>query len=515
MNHEQINDFFRFVIDRVIGVSGIIFNLAVLLKIKLFPVHQHWLKCRYRLHKDTPIRGYDQVTLDSIESRYKKIGRGAVYAYTSGSTNRPKKIVYDPNRLRQTRFVFINAFFRYLSTLPKNRSLFIFSSFDTDESLTSLLLNEPELPPYLCGLQAPHRVQNHRICKTLSKLYGDTAVRFWILAVANPGMIYATNPTTISMFFNELYYDWEKSTALIKHYINHPLNLKDIYKRIASRGSIQRMQQIAASSEPLPIRDLFPGLQGYACWNGGYVGPFIEDIRQYLPSNAYKHFPMYSMSTETIETIPGHNGFHPIAPGVFYEFIEEGKEDLPSNLLRAKNLIPGKTYSMVISDGYGLKRYQTEDLFKCAGMVAGMPDLRFVRRRNLSYSFTGEKLTAEQLRLAFKDAQSHFPELHHGFLTCFPSKASDRSVPSYCVVYVFNEMKPECKISEVASHVQARLKDYNHEFKLKIDSRRLGELIAETMPMKDFMRYLSGTDSTSQTKILPMYTKLWENFKTQ
>jgi hypothetical protein len=515
MNHERINDFFRFLIDHVIGVSGVLFKLATLLKIKLFPVNQLLLKYRYRLHKDTPIRGYDDATVYSVESRYVTLGRTAIYAYTSGSTNRPKKIAYDQQRVKQTRSVFINAFFRYLSKLPKNRTLFIFSSFDKDQSLTSLLSKETELPPYLCGLQAPHRVQNHPIFKRLSKLYGDTAVRFWILAVSNPGMIYATNPSTISMFFHELYNDWEKSSALIKEHISHPLELENIYERIASSGSIERMQKIATTSVPLPISDLFPGLQGFACWDGGYVGPFIEAIRHYLPSNAYKHFPMYSMSTETIETIPGLSGFHPMAPGVFYEFIEEVREDAPSNLVCAKNLIPGKIYSMVVSDDYGLKRYQTEDMFECVALVQGMPDLRFLCRRNLSYSFTGEKLTAEQLSLAFKDAQSHFPELHEGFLTCFPSKASEKSVPSYCVVYVFNDVKPECKLSEVVSHVQERLKDYNYEFKSKIESRRLGKLKSEAMPLKDFMRHLSGTNSKSQIKILPMYTKLWENFRTQ
>ncbi len=522
MNNEWINDLFRSIIDRVIGVSAIVFKFILFLQIKIYRFHQAWLKRKYRITEDTPIRGYDQETIASIEARSNKLGSGAVYAYTSGSTNRPKRIAYDKKRLRQTRFVFINAFFRYLAMLPKNRSLFIFSPFSADQSLTSFLLRERGATPYFCGLQAPHRIQNDPIIQALAKSYGDTAVRFWILAVSNPGMIYATNPSTIFIFFNDLYEDWERSSALIRNCINHsrnvPVELKQIYERICSHGSTDRLKKISSCSQPLAIKELFPGLQAFACWDGGYVNTFIEQIRRYLPGEQYTHFPMYSMSTETIETIPGLNGFLPMATGVFYEFIEEGKEDILANVVCANNLIPGKLYSMLVSDRYGLKRYQTEDLFECVALVHGIPDLRFIRRRNLSYSFTGEKLTAEQLCLAFKDAESSFPEIQNGFLTCFPSKRSQKSAPSYCIVYVSNE-KPRCNISAVASHVQERLKSYNNEFKSKIESRRLAKLSSEMMPMKDFLRHLTGTkeniNSLSQIKILPMYTKLWENFITQ
>ncbi|MCI0612313.1 GH3 auxin-responsive promoter family protein, partial [bacterium] len=351
MKHERINDFFRSIIDRLIGVSAIFFKFILFLQTKTYCVHQAWLKRKYRITEDTPIHGYDQETIVSIESRFNKLESDAVYAYTSGSTDRPKKIAYDRKRLRQARFVFINTFFRYLAMLPKNRSLFIFSSLGADQSLTSLLLRERGTPPYLCRLQAPHRIQNHPIIQALAKSYGDTAVRFWILAVSSPGMIYATNPSTISIFFNDLYADWERSSALIKDYINQPQNLstelQQIYDSIASSKSNDRLKRISSCSQPLAIKELFPSLQAFACWDGGYVNSFIEQIRRYLPAEHYKHFPMYSMSTETIETIPGLNGFLPMAPGVFYEFIEEGKEDISANIICADSLIPGKLYSML------------------------------------------------------------------------------------------------------------------------------------------------------------------------
>ena len=55
--------------------------------------------------------------------------------------------------------------------------------------------------------------------------------------------------------------------------------------------------------------------------------PFLDRLAKHLPAPRYKLIPMYSMSTETIETLPNFRGedvaFLPIAAGVVYEFIEE------------------------------------------------------------------------------------------------------------------------------------------------------------------------------------------------
>ena len=525
MNHERINDFLRFLIDYAIKTLALIFRFLLFIRLNTYFISQAWLRRKYRIVGGTPIHGFDEEILTSIELRFGKMGTSAAYAYTSGSTSHPKKIAYDAKRLRRTRMVFIDAFFRYLAGLPNNCTLFIFSPFESDDSLTGLLMKESGLPSYVSGLQAPHRVQNHPAIQALAKVYGDTAVRFWILTIANPGMIYATNPSTIALFLNELHEQWETSSALIKDYVNNPEEFSEtvgkIHCRIASLGSSERLKRIASSHEPLAEKELFPGLHGFACWDGGYVRPFIQQIRKYLPSEQYKHYPMYSMSTEVIETIMKLNGvqpvFLPMAPGVCYEFIDEHNEDIVANVLRPNQLTPGRLYSMLVSDAYGLKRYQTEDLFECVGAVSGIPDLRFVRRRNLSYSFTGEKLTAEQLSLAFADVESFFPELwKSGFLTCFPTMAPHQPSPSYRVVFVYNNGNLPKNIANIASQVQERLKHYNYEFKSKIESRRLGELTFESMPIREFLQHLCNTRnascSRSQIKTLPLYTKLWENF---
>ena len=129
--------------------------------------------------------------------------------------------------------------------------------------------------------------------------------------------------------------------------------------------------------------------------------PFLDRLANHLPAPRYRLIPMYSMSTETVETetVFRNSGVHflPLASGVVYEFIKAGGRRALRMCCQPDQLKPGESYAMVVSDGYGLRRYQTGDLFACRGIVNGLPDLAFLRRRALEYSFVGEKVTAEQL----------------------------------------------------------------------------------------------------------------------
>ena len=520
---ERWNDALRWWIDRFIGACAVIFRIILIVRMKCYYRRQESLRRQYAVIGSTPVHVYDDFMRDLIKQKYEEREHGAVYACTSGSTSIPKKIIYDSRRLRRTRMVFIDAFFRRLARLRGHRTLYIFSCFDDDASLTALLLKERGLPPYLSGLQAPHRVQNHAIFRELVATYGETAVRLWVLTISNPTMIYSTNPSTIATFLNECFDNWPMSKRLIADYVQDAMDntiLRTIHKRIASNESSRRLHRIASSQATPSVTELFPALSAISCWDGGYVAPFVDQVRKYFPSQQYQFLPMYSMSTETIETIVGPapgSCFLPMAPGVLYEFIEEGGTDSPGNLLTSDRLRPGNSYSMVVSDNYGLRRYQTEDLFYCADMIEGIPDLRFVRRRNLTYSFTGEKLTGEQLKIAFRKAQEYFPQLiEKGFLTCFPSFSAAHKLPRYRLILVQTGALKRFDGSALARFVQNRLAELNREFDMKIRSTRLGDIVYDSVPIRDFVRRISrSTDRSawsSQFKFLPLYPKLWEAF---
>jgi hypothetical protein len=104
------------------------------------------------------------------------------------------------------------------------------------------------------------------------------------------------------------------------------------------------------------MHELLPGLRAYCCWDGGYVIPFLQRIRQSLPAERFVHIAMYSMSTETLETLAYYVGsrahFLPIAPGVYYEFLPEGADDDTFVALRQSAMTAKHDY---LSAGRGRK----------------------------------------------------------------------------------------------------------------------------------------------------------------
>ena len=523
---ERINDSLRWLIAGWIVILATAFHALSLIRVWAYGLNQRRLRSKYAVSDDTPVRTYDSKTREAIERRFTRMGPTAAMVETSGTTDEPKRIAYDRRRFRRTRWIFIEALFGQLAKIPGNRTLFIFSSIAEDSTLTGRLLAENGLPPYLCGLQAPHRVQNHPAIRALVRTYGETAVRLWIVAIAAPDVFYATNPSTLARFLEDVRGDWTTSRKLVADYVSEPEGLPAalgrIHRRIASRGAAFRLRTIAASPTPLASGHMFPSLRAFCCWDGGYVGSFIDQVREHLPASEYRHLPMYSMSTETVETElvarDGAEHFLPIAPGVLYEFLEEAAMDRPMNLLRPDQLSPGRRYTMVVSDNYGLRRYQTEDIFECVGKVSHLPDLRFRQRRTLSYSFTGEKLTARQLELAYESAMTQFPELAgQVFLTCFPSKRAGEFLPRYRLVMVRTGHTCLRQAADIARCVEQRLSELNPEFSAKVESRRLGTLEPEVLDFAAFVQRVGtkrhGHSWESQFKFLPLYPKLWETLE--
>jgi GH3 auxin-responsive promoter len=524
---ERMNDALRAVIGVWFWALSLPLEWLHRRRLKQFAMAQAALRSGYGIETTTPIRTFDQGVAEDVERARSLLGNEAIDVFTSGSTRNRKRLLYSKARLKQAELAFTESFARLFRQLGVKRiSLFVVAPPGDDGSLTSLLVREARVPPWPVWLQAPYRAQVHPSVRETSERYGTTATRAVMLAVTNPGVLYATNPSTLALLFEDVREEWGSVKDLARACLQKRAPLAALLGRLSSGGAWIRLQRIAASSVPLPPSEWMPGLEAVICWDGGYVRPFLERLWGVLDPERVRHIPMYSMSTETLETLPtvvrASDGstsvaFLPIAPGVLYEFVEDGKDDLPENLLSPEQLEPGHSYAMVVSDGYGLRRYQTEDLFECVRRVAGLPDLRFVRRRNLSFSFTGEKLTGEQLAIALRAAAEAVPELGAGMLSCFPCPGSDpKELPHYKLVLATRSGEGlDAALGErLCQSVEAQLYELNAEFRAKRETRRLGELRFVTLSLEEFVRRAGGdADARSwdgQFKVLPLYPRLWE-----
>ena len=231
-----VNDYLRYVIGWTIKLSGLIGSAWQLLWIIDFRANQKRLKRKYNIRPGTPMISYGPKVERSIKNAALKHGLKARFATTSGSTGKPKEILYTRRRLFALKLSFSDMFARACFSFRIARTaLYVFSSFDPDASLTSLLLDERVLPNYLSTLQAPYRVQHHGAIRSLVSQYGSTAVRLWLLTVSNPGVLYSTNPSTISTFLDELARDWPRNTRLIKDWYNKPSSFSPTVHKIFQR----------------------------------------------------------------------------------------------------------------------------------------------------------------------------------------------------------------------------------------------------------------------------------------
>src|SRR5262245_6901525 len=192
----DMNDVIRRFIDLFIAANAVLFRAAIRLRIRTYQLHQAWLRSRYRID-GLGASGYEEQTFSKE--------RGLRMACTSGSTTTPKEIPYSNWRVRRTLLVFVSAMFRNLAAhLPANRTFFALTSTKPDASLTAMLTTDQGPPLYLCGLHAPHRMLVREDLQQALRTYGETAVRVWLMTVSNPGLLYATNPSTIATFLESI-----------------------------------------------------------------------------------------------------------------------------------------------------------------------------------------------------------------------------------------------------------------------------------------------------------------------
>ncbi|MCK6549793.1 GH3 auxin-responsive promoter family protein [Myxococcota bacterium] len=490
------------------------------------------LRREYGLTDDTPIRGYDDETRARIEALAR--ARSDVrLAYTSGSTSTPKALAYPPERLRSFKRDSLSAGIRAWARAGiREPSIFVLSSLAEDESFASLAVFQRREPSRVQGLIEPARYLFMPALAPHLARFGATAVRLWLMVLSNPGLVYSTNPSTLAVLLAELFDDWPRATSMIRAVVAGEVDdpgTRRITRRVIATGAAERLARVASSSSPLPIADYLPGLSAYCCWDGGYVTSFLAQIHRWLPRDRYFHVPMYAMSTETIETLPyfgadGTIAFLPLGPRVVYELLPEDTPDDPRLLLAPRAAERGRTYALVVSDPWGLVRYQTEDLFLCAGHVRGLPDLRFVRRRGLTWSFTGEKLTGEQLTEAFARTTDAVPALRAlgAQLTVMPTWPDGAALPGYhlLVGHPGRRLEHALDASQLATAFDAALSAINAEYAAKRVSARLAaprvcvlpyDVIAEALDAKRTGAPMGASRAwESQFKLTPLIKRRYE-----
>jgi len=150
--------------------------------------------------------------------------------------------------------------------------------------------------------------------------------------------------------------------------------------------------------------EIWPYLTLISCWSDGHASHYVESLKALFPNveiqpkgliatEAFISFPMIDKSGSVL-SINSH----------FFEFVEEGGE---KNTKLAHQLNEGKYYSVIVTTGGGLYRYQLQDIIKVVGFSGQLPLIQFIGKNDNISDFMGEKLNGmhveETLKRTFKD----------------------------------------------------------------------------------------------------------------
>lgn len=480
--------------------------------------NQRALARRYQLDGVAP-EPYGQATRQRILYLADLSADEKQFAWTSGTTREPKQIYYPARRAKRVqRTLMEQVLLAYDYAKLERPSFYLLTSMTPDKSWSSLFIRR-SFPPLVNRLLLSGSILFVPRAAELVGRFSQSSVHIALWLLAEPAFVVTANPSSLYIILEQVHTEWERIRDEVRQILAEK-GINDLRQSIPGSDEERqvKIKRILNAAAPPTVQELLPALRVIYCWNGGYVQPFIDNLKTLLDGYAVKFLPMFSVSTETVafQMYPGvsTDGGLPVYPGNCYEFVAAGEEMKAGSVLKPWELEVGKEYVMIVSDDFGLKRYSTEDLFQCRGMHGHTPVLHFVGRVGLRYSFTGEKITAEQL-LDMYDAVRKELGLPGALLTCFP-KLNRGGLPGYVFVYcaMDGEALPE---GLDAKDLDMRLKEMNVEYAAKRNSGRLAppELVREsygrlTTRIRESNPRYQGSNP-AQFKLLPLYKVMWED----
>jgi hypothetical protein len=265
----------------------------------------------------------------------------------------------------------------------------------------------------------------------------------------------------------------------------------------------------AAGGGRLLPRHVWPAMVALACWKGGTVRPYLDQLAPYFPEGLRLR-DLGWLASECRGSVPlsddGDSGPLAIATNV-YEFfpVDIGRKPAPTELLTVADLEVGERYLVYVTTAGGLCRYAMHDILEVTGFHHHTPSVRFVQKEKGIVSFTGEKLTETQVLAAVDDAFDH---RHRGesFIAAVGQPPRAGHEPSYLFLVEYDTPPDGEDAARTASELDEALARHNIEYAGKRKSGRLAPAVLRVLESGQFDAYqrrrLQAGAQDGQLKIL-------------
>ena len=289
-------------------------------------------------------------------------------------------------------------------------------------------------------------------------------------------LISVWNPTFLSLLLAPLPDWWEDL-------------LRDLADGTISRGQVglrfardpDRARGLRACS-PTDVASLWPRLRLISCWRDGASAPYARQIEGMFPQAHMQGKGL--IATEAFVSLPllGIDGSVLSANSHFFEFMDEKGE-----VHLAHQIQKGRAYSVIVTTGGGLYRYQLHDVVEVAGHWMQLPCIRFLGKADHISDWFGEKL---QERFVARVLEAVFAK--HGLTPTFAMLAPEEGDRFRYVLYLESDMHVEKLDEDLDSALRA---NFHYDY-----CRKLGQLAAvEIVYVRDGAEtYLKASQARGQ-----------------
>jgi len=333
--------------------------------------------------------------------------RVLMFEMTSGSTSASKMIPYTQSlrsEFQRAIAAWIVDLFRYMPDLKKGPAYWSITPLIEGRSTTpgGIPIGFEEDSDYLgimgkrlvdAAQATPHDVKNAKDVETFRYL-----TLLFLLRQPGLRMISIWNPTFLDLLLDPLSNWW-------------PALLQDIADgTISPPGPIQselqhsllprltpdlRRARELESLRPNEYEAIWPYLNLLSCWMDGSAASYAEELQSKFPRVFFQGKGL--IATEAFVSFPmiGVQGSVLAVTAHFYEFLPVDSQTLSPTSLQPKlahQLEEGQVYSVIVTTGGGLYRYQLDDLVKVVDHHKQAPCLRFLGKGDKVSDWFGEKL---------------------------------------------------------------------------------------------------------------------------
>lgn len=260
--------------------------------------------------------------------------------------------------------------------------------------------------------------------------------------------------------------------------------LKDIYEGKVTLPEDENINFIIRGINPLQKRakelekafhlpitqrysKIWPDLKLISCWQDGPSRYYAEKLLKIFPDVLIQGKGL--IATEGIISFPliEAGGNLPAYTSHFLEFIPDGEE----NTFLINELETGEEYTVIITTGGGLYRYNLKDRVKVVKKFMGLPVLEFTGRLNFS-DIVGEKLEECHIR---KVIERVFEKLKIGIKFVLLAPHIENNLVNYILFIEPTEKLEKNIIIEIKKMVEEGLKE-NFHYKYARDIGQILEL---------------------------------------